>query len=454
MPISRNIGEKLIRTKPGAWPRRLMTRFGRDRSGGVLMLVGALMPVLLGVSALGMDASSWYMERRILQNESDLGALGGAHQAATSNDTTLITNAVDTALSDNDYTTQTGDSITVNSPPTSGSYAGKSGYVEVIMQRKAKLLLAAALLNSAGTIKVRSVAGSVSDGEHCVLSLNDTTDKALEFTGTANVTLGCGVAANSNSDNSIYIGGTANLTADPAQTFGDIYVGGSASLTTNHPVRTYAQKVTDPYGPDGRNLTMPDIGSMACTYTQGGAALGGTVDFPANSVYCGGLKLSSSAHVTFEPGPHYFYGGSISCNGCDLTGDGVTLFLSGPDSGDITTLDVTGNADLNLSAQTPSQDPTYAGILVFQDPIADSYQGGNFITNSFLGSTSSDLLGAIYMPNQEIKFSGGSGTANACLQVIGTKVTFQGSSVLKQEDAACDALGVAKIAQVRIKLVE
>ena len=366
----------------------LLKGFVRDRSGGMLMLVGALMPVLLGVSALGMDASNWYMELRVLQNESDIASLGGAHQAAASSNTTLIHNAVMTTLSDNDYVSESGDHITINSPPTSGSYAGKSGYVEVIMERKADLLLAAALLDSASKIKVRSVAGSVHSGEHCVLSLDDTTDKALEFTGTADVTLGCGVAANSNSDDSIYIGGTANLTADPAQTFGDIYVGGSATLTTNHPVQTYAQKVKDPYGPDGRNLTMPDIGAMACTYNQGGAALGGTVVFPANSVYCGGLKLSSTANVTFEPGNHYFYGGDISCNGCNLSGDGVTLFLSGPDSSNVTGLDVTGNANLDLKAPSLTGDPTldeYAGVLIFQDPIADSYQGGNFINNSFLG---------------------------------------------------------------------
>ena len=434
--------------------RFLPARLLRDRAGGVLVMVGVLTPVVFGVSALGMDATMWYMERREAQTFSDTGALAGAHLAVNNASDTEIENGVEATLNRNGFDVRPGDTITVNRPPSSGKYAGDTDYVEVVVRRQAQLLLGSVLLDDAGTIGVRSVAGAVVSGEHCVVSLDDQVDRALEFTGTADVSLDCGVAANSNSSQSIYIGGNAQLTADPAQTFGDMYVGSNASLVTNSPPRTYAQKVDDPYGPNGRNLQVPnDYLTMPCASAT---STGSKSEQYLPGRYCGGIDVKSGFTADFASGVYYIDGGSFKAAGnATLQGDDVTFILTGDSPSDVASLDISGGATLDLHA--PDGDPAvneWAGILFFQDPKAEVYQGGNIKTNKILGGTNADLTGAIYFPRQEVVFTGGASGTNKCLQIVGRKVTFDGNGHIDQDPAACKALGVQDIAQVQVKLVE
>ncbi len=61
------------------------------------------------------------------------------------------------------------------------------------------------------------VGGLSTFGGHCVVGLDETADRTVEFTGTADVTSACGIASNSNSDEAIYVGGNATLIAEPPQ---------------------------------------------------------------------------------------------------------------------------------------------------------------------------------------------------------------------------------------------
>ncbi len=54
----------------------------RDRSGGTLIWFALTVPVMLGMSGLGVDAALWYMDRRIMQTASDSGAIAAAHVLA------------------------------------------------------------------------------------------------------------------------------------------------------------------------------------------------------------------------------------------------------------------------------------------------------------------------------------------------------------------------------------
>jgi len=92
--------------------------------------------------------------------------------------------------------------------------------------------------------------------------------------------------------------------------------------------------------------------------------------------------------------------------------------------------------------------------LFFQDQRAPCCQGNTLISNDFLGGTEMNLQGAIYFPNQEIKFSGGASLMNSCLQIIGDKVTFTGTSYLNATETNCAAAGVTLIPQYWVRLVE
>lgn len=420
----------------------VLTRLRGDRRGSMVVLTALMMPVVMGFSALGVDATAWYMQRRNLQTVADAAAVAAAYHAVGNAGESQIRAAAAEDAKRNGYATGPRNRLIVHSPPQTGPYVGRPGFVEIVADSDAELYFVGAFLDRPVAIAARAVAGGVSVGEHCVVALDHDADRALEFSGTANVSLDCGVASNSRSLQSIYVGGNASLTADPAQAFGDIQVSGNATLNTKHPPQPYSQRVTDPYGPEGRDLQLPP--SRPCDANKLKPSAGAVLS-PGR--YCGGLQINSN--VSFEPGVYELYDGGLQVNGgARLVGDGVTFVLNGSSPGKVGTIKINGGAQAELSAATSGQ---YAGVLFFQSPAASTASN---LSNDFLGGASMQLDGALYFPNQEVKFSGGAGSDPACLQIAGRKVTFTGSGYLSNDPTFCKNLGVEEMAQIRVRLVE
>jgi len=423
-------------------------RFARDTGGGVMIWTGIGLPVLLGVSGLGLDTSLWYLERRVMQSAVDTAAISAALAKAGGGDADAINAAVNKALTDNKFTIVANDILSVNIPPTSGPNTGNATAVEIVVRRKAKIYLSKLIQTNAVHIRTRAVAGAVVVGKHCIVALDETADRALEFTGTATANINCGVASNSKSNQSIYVGGNASLTADPAQAKGDIYVGGSATLVSNTPPQPYSSPVPDPFGPEGRDLQMPM--PAACVAWPAIASSGTTTLTPNN--YCGDLTLSNK-NVTFAAGTYVIDGGDLKISSNSVvSGDGVTFIFTAANPEDVGTIDFTANSEINLTAPNSGD---YAGVLVFEDPSAAQAQSsGVQYKHVVLGGADTHLKGAIYARNREIEFTGGSSAASQCLYLVGRKVTITGSVTINNDAAACSALGLDDIQQVRIKLVE
>jgi len=66
--------------------RRSGISMARDTAGAVLIWVALGTPVFLGIAGLGLDASMWFMERRVMQSAADMAAMksGGEDQPALS----------------------------------------------------------------------------------------------------------------------------------------------------------------------------------------------------------------------------------------------------------------------------------------------------------------------------------------------------------------------------------
>jgi len=383
--------------------RPALARLFADRRGSMIVLTALMMPVVMGFSALGVDATAWYMQRRSLQTIADAAAIAAAyHAVGNAGQAEIRAAAAEDALR-NGYATGTQNRLIVHSPPQTGAYAGRPGLVEIVADSDAKLYFVSAFLDRPVAVAARAVAGGVAVGEHCVVALDHNADRALEFSGTANVSLDCGVASNSSSLQSIYVGGNASLTADPAQAFGDIEVSGNARLNTKHPPQPYSQRVTDPYGPEGRDLQLPPKRSCDANKLKPSS---GAVLSPGR--YCGGLQINKD--VSFKPGVYELYDGDLRVNGnAQLTGDGVTFILNGSSANKIGTVKINGGAKADLTAAATGP---YAGVLFFQSPAASTASN---LSNDFLGGASMRLDGALYFPNQEVKFSGGAGSDPACL---------------------------------------
>jgi hypothetical protein len=412
-----------------------------------LVWVGLTLPLILGMSGLGVDATLWYMDRRVVQTVADAGAIAGAHVVAQPSATIQSTVASEAAR--NNFMAGGAKLITVNAPPLNGPNAADNGFVEVIVSRQRTLLFSRFFKSEPTMIAARSVAGVVSSGSHCVLGLDETMDAAVEFSGTADANISCGVAANSSSDRAISITGNASLTADPAQAYGDIYVAGNGELVTEHPIQSFSSRIPDPYGPDGRDLQVP-VTPVACAPT--GPAFSGTVTLDPDR-YCGGLKFTN-ADVTFNPGVYILDAGDFEVGGTStLNGVGVTFIFTATAAADIGNLKLTGGTEATLIAPGPGSG-LFAGVLFYQDQRALSFQGSNLIDNKSQGGSLTDMRGAMYFPNQEIVFTGGADTGDGCLQLVGRKVTFTGNGTIANTEQACIDQGVESMAQLRVRLTE
>lgn len=425
---------------------QLLKRIARDNKGGLLVMTAILMPVLGGFAGLGVDATMWITHKRYIQSMADAGSLAGAYLALSNSSTTQILAGAQNEAARNGLNLGSGpgqDAIVINSPPTSGAFAGKSGFVEFAVTRNAPLYFSSLLNINSVKVKSRAVAGGVKVGVACVLALDPTMDRAVEFSGTANVNAGCGVASNSSSSQSVYIGGNATLTADPAQAYGDIYIGGSGTLITNSPVDPFAQRLADPYA----NLPVPP--ASACTMTN--ASIGNNVTLSPGR-YCGGLTLKGS-NITLSPGTYIIDAGNLTSNaGASFSGTGVTFILTATNPSQIGGVKMNGNTTATLVS--PHNGGPYDGILFYQDRAASSTISGNSGVNSFLGGATLNLSGVIYFPQQEVDFTGGASAAPACLQIVARKVTFLGSSNIQNNPTACSTADVDPISRIKVELVE
>ncbi len=435
-------GERATVRTVGAGARALLG----DQSGGTLVWFALTVPVILGMVGIGVDAVLWYVDKRILQTATDSGAIAGAHVLAQAGSDSEAHKAVADAIARNDFQAGADDVITVNTPPVNGPNAGAAGFVEVIIDKQRPLYFARFFRDEPVVIQTRAVSGTAAYGANCVLALDRDIDKAIEFKGTANADINCGIAANSRSDSAVAMIGSAVLQADAIKAHGDISIGGSATISTDIPPQPYASRVADPYA----YLAVPD--PSPCDETAE-LDLGNVTITLEPGRYCGGLRITSS-EVTFEPGLYIIDGGDFTADGgSTLFGEGVTFILTADVASEVGNLKLTGGVTVELSAPTDEDDP-YAGILFYQDRAAESFQGNQVIGNDMLGGADTNLQGAVYFPNQEVKYSGGASAGDGCLQLVSRKISFSANSSILNSEAACAAMRVKEIVQLRVALVE
>ncbi len=134
--------------------------------------------------------------------------------------------------------------------------------------------------------------------------------------------------------------------------------------------------------------------------------------------------------------------------GSTVFGDGVTFILTADNPEDVGTVLFTSGSSVNFTAPTTGE---YAGILIFEDPDAASYESdGEPIQDLMVGGANMNLSGAIYAPKREIHFAGGSAGVAQCLQLVGRKVTITGNVVIDNDPSVCET----NIQQRWVRLVE
>ncbi|WP_313808909.1 pilus assembly protein TadG-related protein [Sphingobium sp.] len=411
---------------------RSMGRLLRDRAGNVLMMAAASMPILVGAAGLATDTVQWTLWKRQVQRQADSAAIAGAYAVAQG------FSASDSATADISRLSliTLSQTPTIENAPTTGSYAGNSKAVRVVLQTSAELPFSKLLGVTAPVISGEATAAVVGSGDYCVVSLEKTSTVGITMQGNATVSLGCGMATNSRASNAVTAGGSSTITATPVAAVGGLT--SSSNYVSPTTLLPYSIAVQDPYA----SLPTPTASDLTgCTNVN-------VQPNNSKSITAGCYKnFDIKGTLTMAPGTYFIDSATFDVGSqAVINGTGVTIVLtssnasSNPSS--ISTVNINGGATLNLSAPTSG---TYSGVLFYQDRRAlDS--GTNLIN----GNASSSLQGAFYFPGQAMSFSGTSGMTTNCVKMVSKRVTFIGNSSIVNQ---CDNTGVGKITATLVRLV-
>jgi hypothetical protein len=400
MENQRHIPGSQVAERPSGFLCRLR-KFYNETNGAIAIMTALSLPVVVGFIGMGVEAGLWFHAKRDLQTAADSAAVAAAYEVARGYPNAIVIQTGGSAAANNGYDGSKNDTITINSPPTTGDFNGNNEAVQAIMTRNLTLLFTDVFMD--GGVNISVVAVAILDGgdDFCILGLHPSASGGVS------------------------IGGSADVAASNASTVGGIDVSGSGNLVTDEPNKENSLPARDPYA----SLAEPAVGS--CDHNSNTQVQNGdnTILFPG--VYCGDIRITGGT-ATFSPGTYILKGADLKITGGTVTGTD-TLFFFTNDGADFGQTDITGG-DIDLTAPDPGD---YAGMLFFQDPDAPTGSGSS-TTNKINGGSSLNLTGALYFPNQKIDFSGGA-NAGGCTVLVGSVVEFSGNSDLQIE---CDSTGV------------
>ena len=288
----------------------------------------------------------------------------------------------------------------------------------------------AALLPAAAhavDLTARSVALPGPPATMCAMALDQGGKLAVgsvDFTGSTTVALtNCDLYNNSANVDSMEVSGSASLSARDIYLAGGYSVGTNSSVAATGAIVTYGAVVQDPYA----GLPIPEASACDQTNYKLDSGKSATV---SPGVYCGGISVSGGASLTLSPGTYILDRGSLSVSGnSTISGQGVTIVLTSSTGSNYGAISISGGATVTLSAPTKNATLGIPGIVLWEDANAPTAKA------SISGGASQVITGAIYLPSQEVSFTGGSSVGSSCVQLIGLTLTFAGKSYFQHSCA-------------------
>ncbi|MGG5817312.1 pilus assembly protein TadG-related protein [Falsiroseomonas sp. HW251] len=469
--------------------RAALARVFSDRRGATAAAFGIMATVVVGMAGLATEAGRWYDIRRDAQNAADAAALAGAvrlqyaygalNSSFSNSQTQGIAAATDVATRNGFTNATSSNTVTVNSPPATGSYTGNNRAVEVRIWRNQPRFISGLFAAAGSTtqeIYARGVAASQVIGSACVLALSDATGQGgITLSGNSSTYApGCVLASNAPGSDSIYFNGNStNVIVSNLQSLGGCMNNNSAcsynqtctaasntiSLCNGPPVSGIA--TDDPYLAYQSILSnsSPSAITSSTSFSQPGNNVNSALTLSpvtdSGWVYQGtqypyylittSVNVKNGGTLLLKPGTYFFMNGagldvsgtvcavpaSYALTTCPSVGSisstvGVTLvFLRGCSGQTCTagTMSVSGTAQL----QAPTTGP-YRGMLIYREGktvngVASTELSGNRTSGScsnmqvcWGANSTSRLTGAIYAPLATIG-AGGNGTSTSASSV-------------------------------------
>jgi len=398
--------------------KRLRSLLRSDR-GNVMVVAAACMPLIIGAAAIGVDTIQLTLAKRQLQRAADSAALAGAYALVQSKSASA---AVDRDLTLNNTNITLSTPRVVENAPTTGSYAGNTKAVRVVLTASRTTPFMAFFNRSSTTVSVEATAAYVYQGQFCMVSLDNQNTTGITFSGSTTVNLGCGVATNSTSSAAVSAGGSSTIIASPIAAVGG--VPSSSSYASGTVLLPYSPQQADPYATLPRTPSPPASCTSVSLDSKNNNPNDLSTKYAGNSgPFCvtGGVDIKGT--TTLAPGTYYIDGGTFSMGAQgSLIGDGVTIILTSSTptvSTSFATFSMQGGAIINLKAPSTG---TYAGVIMYEDPRAP------YGSDKINGNSSSLLQGGLYFPSRSLTFNGNTGMTTTCLQLVAYQLTFTGNS--------------------------
>jgi hypothetical protein len=331
---------------------------------------------------MALDGGMMLEDRRSCQAAADAAALAAAQdlyynwQANSGADTSGTAQAAALGIASANGFNNDGTSsiVTVNIPPTSGNFAGQTGYAEVIVQYNQPRGFSGIFGGGDLPVLARAVArGTWAPFNHAVVVLHPSAADALF--ADANSTLHvwhADIIVNSN--NSLAAETIGNGVVDDG--CAPMYVVGSnPGCCGNFNVNLFTGQnaVPDPLA----YLPAPNPANLAVQTTPNTAA---SITLQPG-VYQGGLSFSGQTSVTMQPGMYYMQGGGFSFSGSGtLNAAGVMIYSD---------MGLTINS-LGSVTWSPPTTGNYTGISYFQGRTSSS-------TAQIVGNGAMNITGTLYV---------------------------------------------------------
>jgi hypothetical protein len=369
------------------------------RRGVVAILVAICLTFIVGMVAIAIDGGLLYLELRRTRAVADAAAMAAAcdlfenyptnsgtdpdgvakNRALTvAQDNGLITGSVTRTEETNSYTIRNSQgTVTVNIPPTSGPYAGKNGYAEVIIDRNVERTFGRIFGTATLPVHARAVSrGAWVAPNAGVLILDYDDSSSLNAQGNGAFTeTGGPVIVNSNNPNALVTTGNGAVIGQEFYITGGVKVSGGANLqssptpgliyTGTHPTPDPLAYLPVPSVPPNGTITQVSIGSGNKRYTLTPGRFHNLPQFNTGDEVV--FKQASAGNG----GIYYIDGGGFKSTGATLTMDtgttgGIMLYNAPQSTASSEKIQITGNKDgkVNLS---PLTDGPYRGMMLWQD---------------------------------------------------------------------------------------
>jgi hypothetical protein len=412
----------------------------KQQAGQAVIMITLGITFLLGLLGLVVDVGYAYYVKQAAQGAADaavMAAITSANSTRGICGTGVLcqtgyscpsspTNSTDFGVAclyagTNGFVNSGGQTVSISSgtgvPPTAPGITTKHWITATISQKLSLGFLAALGVNTGYAYSQSTSAVVVAPSPGCIYVMKPTnTSMTVAGSSSTLINTTCGIFINSSAANALSVSGQASVTASLVDIVGGAQTGGGASVSPMP--ATGSAAVADPLG----NLPAPAF--SGCDHTA--YTLSGGTTTLSQGVYCGGITLSGSANVTFNPGTYILNGGGLNVSSTNvvLNGNGVTFYNTATVGNPFAPIAFSGGSNITLTAPASG---TYQGILFFQDRSISTSGGQNSIT----GQVGATLSGTIYMPSGNLTFAGGSSSGALTVAIVAYTFQINGGAYLQ-----------------------